>query len=685
MDICWIDIESRSRCDLIVRGGYNYAADKTTEILIAAFAINNGPIQTWRRWKGEAMPDTLQRALADPKVQIRAHATFERHMLKIDLDRYYDVAAQMRALAIPGGLEPAARFLKPEQWQKDPYGQKLIQLLSMPQKDGKFINDPHLLQRFTDYCASDVDVMRKMSLGTQQMSDETLALYRANEIVNDRGVPIDGELCELAVRYADEAREEARAIVKRISGGVLTKALGMKMKLWVFERIPEHAQDIMVTRKPVSRSVVMPRGDLTEPSEERGKRGPVPITAEMKKGMTLNRDAREALMQLAADNPDGFVDSVVEVIDACDAASPGSVAKFQKMLDQCNSDGRLRGAFILNGAGQTGRFSAWGCQLHNFPRACAKDPEAVLKVMKRRGSLKRFGTTLAVLKSMLRAAIWPRGARIVRTDWNAIEARGLPWLANTPEAERYLDALRDPNRDIYLEQAQAVGLPGNRPAGKVIVLALGYGGSAGALAAVAKGYGVTFSEPLPTIVARWRAANAWAPQFWYAMERAARQAIIAPGSVRVAGRLSFQYVTEPNYAALTMTLPSGRRLFYPFAKLEANEETGGSDLTYVKSAWRPKANKKGTPLNPWPRARLWGGLAVENATQAACADLLRTVVAGGLPTMIGHVHDECISESAMAKASACAREQEKRMLSLPAWADGFPVAVETDISERFRK
>jgi len=154
--------------------------------------------------------------------------------------------------------------------------------------------------------------------------------------------------------------------------------------------------------------------------------------------------------------------------------------------------------------------------------------------------------------------------------------------------------------------------------------------------------------------------------------------------VRKAGRLTFQYITEANFEALTMRLPSGRKLFYPFARLEENEK-GGTDITYMKSAWRPKAHKAGEEPNPWPRARLWGGLLAENATQATCADLLREVVAKGGLALIGHVHDECISEVLQAHAQSCARAQERRMLALPAWATGFPLAVESDIAERFRK
>jgi DNA polymerase bacteriophage-type len=679
-DVLWLDLETRSRCDLLKRGTYNYAQDETTQILIACYALNHGPIMQWRRWKAEPMPDDLTRLLADKRVEIRAHSPFERLVMKLPLERYVDTAAQMRALAIPGGLDAAARFLGLRA-QKDPEGARLIRLLSMPQKDGNFLNDPLLLERFTAYCTQDVEVMRQLSLGTQQMDADTLALYRANEVINDRGIPIDRELCALATGYAEEARAEAAEIVERLTDGEATSANGEKAKLWVYDRLPEQAQALM--RVPVYKTDAE-NVNPTKGRYRRNSRTKLPgIEGEW--SLTLDKDTREAITLLAEDNPDLFNEDVMAVIDAREAAAPSSASKFLTMRSMCSPDGRLRGSFVLNGAGQTGRFSAMNAQIHNLARSCQKDPEAVLAVMRKHGALAPFGSTLTVLKGMTRAAVFAgHDRRIVRTDWSAVEARGLPWLADSREADAYLAAFRDPKRDIYLEQARAVGLGENRQAGKVLVLALGYGGGIGALAAMAKSYGVVFTTPGPTIVARWRAANQWAVKFWSDLDRAARQALIAKGSIRRAGRLTFEYIVEPNFEALTMTLPSKRKLFYPFARLEPNEK-GGSDISYMKSAWRPKAHKAGEPPNEWPRARLWGGLLCENATQACCADLLRLVVAQCAPDLIGHVHDECISEVSQARAKSCARDQEKRMLALPAWATGFPLAVESDIAERFRK
>ncbi len=344
-----------------------------------------------------------------------------------------------------------------------------------------------------------------------------------------------------------------------------------------------------------------------------------------------------------------------------------------------SDDGRLRGAFLANGAAGTGRYSSKGAQVHNFPRVTAKDPEAVLKVMRAGGDL--GGPVLQVLKSMLRPAITGGGGLVVRADWNAIEARGLPWLTKDRQADRYLEAFNDPERDIYVEQATATGLGGARQPGKVVVLSLGYGGAVGALSAMAKGYGVQIAESQkPLVVKRWRRANPWAPRFWYALDDAARDALRNEGKRFHVGRVAYEFTDYGGgWSVLWCYLPSGRRIAYP---QPAIDEDG---ISYLKAAWKPKAG-----ATEWPRARLWGGLAAENVTQAHCADLLRAFLrrgwAAGLP-LVGHVHDEAVTTGVKGAraAKALARELEDAMLVVPEFSAGMPLRVEAAIAPRFGK
>jgi DNA polymerase len=211
-----------------------------------------------------------------------------------------------------------------------------------------------------------------------------------------------------------------------------------------------------------------------------------------------------------------------------------------------------------------------------------------------------------------------------------------------------------------------------------VVLALGYGGAVGALGKMAKGYGVRIPDP-DGVVQRWRRANPWVADrkfgWWARLHEAAMCAM--EGDEHRAGRVSLQMAG----ANLVLLLPSGRTVHYPLAKVVEGDY--GAEVQYLKAAWKPKAKAK-----EWPTARLWHGVLAENADQAICADLLRETLVraekDGIE-VIGHVHDEVITESDPKTAQARGRALGRCMVKLPKWAAGFPVKAEVDISARFRK
>lgn len=672
MTVLWVDLETRSRCDLKKRGVYNYAADPSTEILICCWALDNEPVQTWQPWRGEPIPQRLHNALRDARAEVRAHnAAFERLVLgarkyAVPIKRWHCTSMQARACAMPASLGDLTRAAAASM-QKDHRGAALIRALSVPQSDGSFNEDPELMREFAEYCAVDVGAMRTVSLMLPPLTDEARTLWVCNEQINDRGVPIDTELCELALKYAEQERRDANDLVIERSRGALKKARGVTAARWVYERLPEHARYLMQKTK-AKRS-----GANIDDTKGRWHKNTPLQEGEQYDTLTLDADTRSNLLQLADEHPEEFDADMLEVLGAMDAAAAASVAKFERMLNYAQSDGRLRGAFVANGAGQTGRFSSHGAQLHNFPRLTAKDPEAIKAKMRTGAPL--GDRTLTVLKSMLRPAVYAGSARrIVRCDWSAVEARGLPWLANDPDAERYLDAFRDASRDIYVEQARECHLA-SRQSGKVVVLSLGYGGGARALSNMARAYGEHI-EHGDAVVTRWRRANQWAPSLWAGLEKAARRVLYTKRAETV-GRLTLDVTGSTELPALVMTLPSGRRLYYPEAKRELDS------ISYLKSAWKPKRD-----ATEWPHAKLWGGLATENATQAVCGDLLRAALVRGVRNgldVIGHVHDEIVVEAPVRQADNAAKELKRVMLTLPRWAKGLPLAAETDVSERFRK
>jgi DNA polymerase len=277
---------------------------------------------------------------------------------------------------------------------------------------------------------------------------------------------------------------------------------------------------------------------------------------------------------------------------------------------------------------------------------------------------------------MLRPAIIASPGRVlVNYDWSAIEARVLPWLSE--HGEDTLDVFRR-GEDMYVATARAMFnvtevSPDQRQQAKVAILACGFGGSVGALAAMAKGYGLKFSDSeAKRIVNLWRRANPWAQSMWQRAEEAYRRAMRHPGHTFTANRVTYMYDRHHLWYAL----PSGRVLCYPFARFEEDGE-----ISYAKSAWKPAQDAK-----EWPRAKLWYGIAVENCTQAVAHDILRHSLrrmdGEGLET-IGHVHDEALIECDEAEQDRVAQRVQEIMCEAPEWAKGLPLAVAGAVSTRY--
>jgi len=288
----------------------------------------------------------------------------------------------------------------------------------------------------------------------------------------------------------------------------------------------------------------------------------------------------------------------------------------------------------------------------------------------------QFGPRVTdVLKSMLRPALIPEpGKQFVVADWSAIEGRVNPWLANSPAGEKKLDIFRERLDPYKVNAAATYGVQyldvtdDQRQVGKVQELALGFGGSTGAFAAMGRAYGVRFDEPQARrIVDAWRRSNPWAVAFWQELENAYMSAMRHRGHEFSAGRITYVYDGQH----LWYMLPSGRVLCYPFAKFE------GEHLTYAKAAWKPAAD-----ATEWPRARLWSGLCCENVCQSTAHDILRAALRQ-VPDVVLHVHDEIVVETD--EPDRAKVELARMMTTPPAWAEGLPLAVEAKVMERYGK
>ena len=629
----WLDFETRSTCDLKSRGVYNYAQDLTTEVLCMSYAVDDGEVQTWTTGP---LPDFTGH-------RIMAHnAAFERLIcwyvlqVNIPLESFYCTAAQARANCAPGSLEDVGRFMGASM-KKDHRGAALIRKMCVP----PFQESAELTAEMIQYCEQDVRAMRAISQAMRPLSDEELADYHVNERINDRGVLVDVPLCRAAVSYAATEATEIAEIVKEVSKGELTSVRSPKMRQWVWDRVGPEARALMQKDDKVS----------------------------------IDKTVRANLL-----NCEGVPPDVQEIIQCADDLWASSVAKFARLAQLADvEDSRVRGAFVFAGGSATGRASSYGAQVHNFTRKCAKSPDDVRAAMCRGHAIvPRFGKRVTdVLRGMLRPALIPaKGQQLVVADWSSIEARVNPWLSGTGQAK--LDVFES-GLDPYIVNAAGTfqrtyddikadydrdGESAQRQIGKVQELACGFAGGVGAFASMARIYSVRLSEAdSKRMVDAWRRNNQWAVNFWQQLEQQYTRAMRNRGQEFTAGRVTYLF----DGLHLWYSLPSGRVLCYPFARLEDD------GISYAKAAWKPAQDAK-----EWPRARLWRGLACENVTQAVANDLLRYALRQ-LDGVVLHVHDEIVVEGG-------SEEEVRRVMTAPpAWATGLPLACGIKTMPRYGK
>ena len=644
--ILWCDFETRSECDLIARGSYNYAMDLSTDVLCMAYAFDDEDVRLWT--PDQPFPQVLKDAIAGG-VQIRAfNAAFERLLFwyvicpdfdvpEPRLEQFYCTAAQARSNCAPGSLEDVGRFAGASM-KKDHRGAQLVRKCCLP----PFKHTADDLAALFEYCKQDVRAMRAISKSLRELSPEELVDYHVNERINDRGVKVDVDLCLAAMRYSEAERVEIEARVVELTEGAVTSVRSPKMRAWVLERLGPEARKL----------------------------------ARSKERDSIDKTVRANLLALAEENPDEIPPAVAEVIQCADDLWASSTAKFSRLAALADSeDQRVRGAFVFAGGAATGRASSYGAQVHNFPRKSAKEPTELRHALVRGHAIvPRFGARVTdALKSMLRPALVADHSFVV-ADWSAIEGRVNPWLSASPQGEIKLDIFRQRLDPYKVNAAATYGVryedvtDEQRQVGKVQELALGFGGSTGAFAAMGRGYGVRFEEAQARrIVDAWRRANPWAVMFWQDLERAYMSAMRHPGHEFTAGRITYVYDKQH----LWYMLPSGRVLCYPFAKFE------GEHLTYAKASWKPAAD-----ATEWPRARLWSGLACENVTQASAHDILRAALRR-VPDVVLHVHDEIVVETA--EPDRAKLDLERMMTTPPAWAEGLPLAVEAKVMAVYGK
>jgi len=673
MDAIVLDFETRSRVDIRSAGGDNYASDPSTDILcLAVYDLTDDRKWLWYPHQG-GLPQDLVDRVGQVGLVMAHNARFDQLIWEyvgvndygfptIPAEKWYCTSAQCRVNALPSSLDHASLFVTGKK-MKMGEGKSLIKLLSVPNADGTFNEDPEALRRMGAYCLQDTVATVAVVRATRPMMQREHEDWLISERINDRGVKVDVELAKLCTALAAEEAEDAGNLLLEMTDGcvdAVTKIAALKN--WVLPILPNDIVAAYFTK-----------------TEEDGT-----------EKITFDKGARQKLLTdadaLGLDVPQ----LVLDVLTIVEEGNKSSVAKFKRMAELADPvDQRVRGAYMYAGASQTKRFSAKGLQVHNFPRNTLDiDRIDEFKDALRRGDSAALGddSIMNNLSKLLRPAIMPeKGKAFVVGDWSAIEGRVLPWLANSRSADRVLDIFRN-DEDIYMHTAKAMGID-DRQIGKVATLALGYQGGVNAFNAMGKAYGLYMAdEAAQEIVDKWRGANQWAVRFWKQLDFAATQALKNANEWHGAGRVAYLYEPKLLGGTLFCRLPDDSVIQYPQARLEAQLTPWGEErpaVTYAKAAFVPKADQR-----QWPRSTLYSGLVCENVTQAVAASILRDSLKvcedQGL-NVVMHVHDEIVLEEALESVHTVKLSLQKIMEKPPSWADGLPLKAEPEVKHRYSK
>ena len=617
-----IDLETYSDVDISKCGAYKYAESENFEILLFGVSVDGSPVKVYDLACGDAIPEEILAALPDENVIKWAfNASFERiclsNWLKKNYPEYFtgysiteDSAGKYlnpaswkctmiwsAYMGLPLSLEGVGAVLKLQD-QKLKEGKDLIRYFCTPCKPTKANggrtrnlpkHDPEKWERFKFYNQRDVEVEMAIQkrLAKYPVPEQIWDEYHLDQEINDRGIALDMKVVENAITFYERSREELTAAMQDITNLDNPNSV-QQMKEWLSDN-----------------------GIETESLDKKAVKELIKTTDEQ-----VVQDALVLRQQLAK----------------------SSVKKYQAMQNAVCKDGRAHGMFQFYGANRSGRWAGRLIQLQNLPQNHLPDLEQA-RTLVRSGDYEMmdllYDSVPAVLSELIRTAFVPReGYKFVVSDFSAIEARVLAYLAG----ETWRSKVFAEGGDIYCASAsQMFGVPVEkhgqnshlRQKGKIAELALGYGGSVGALKSMGALEMGLPEEDLQPLVDAWRSSNPMITQFWWDVDRAVKTTIKQRIQTEVRG-IRFFYKS----GMLFIQLPSGRRLSYVKPRIGENQ-FGGESVTYEGVG----STKK------WERIESYGPKFVENIVQAISRDIL----CNAMKTLrhcfiVGHVHDEVIIE-----------------------------------------
>ena len=661
METISIDIETYSENDLGKCGVYKYVQHPDFDILLFGYAVDGGAVRVVDLASGETLPEEVLAALSDETVTKWAfNSNFERVCLSEWLRRNYP--EYFSSYSVPG--DTVGDYLDPRGWkcsmvwsaymglplslagvgavlgleeQKLKEGKDLIRYFCVPCKatkanGGRTRNlpehDREKWKRFKSYNQRDVEVEMSIQekLRNFPVPDFVWEEFWLDQEINDRGILLDIDMVENAIRLDGISKDKLSDSMKKITGLENPNSVA-QMKQWLSSRGVE--------------------------TETLGKKDAAKMIADK----DMDEEVTEALklrLQLAK----------------------SSVKKYQAMRNAVCRDGRARGMFQFYGANRSGRWAGRIIQLQNLPQNHMEDLEQARGLVKNgdyEALAMLYDSVPNVLSELIRTAFVAAGGnKFCVADFSSIEARVLSWLAG----ERWRMDVFVKNGDIYCASASAMfGVPVEkhgrnaelRQKGKIAELALGYGGSVGALKSMGALEMGLKEEELQPLVDSWRTANPNIVRFWWDVDRAVKKAVKQREPSVLRG-IRF----ECRSGMLFITLPSGRRLAYVKPRVGENR-FGGESVTYEGVGGTKK----------WERIESYGPKFVENIVQAISRDILcyamRTL---SHCRICAHVHDELIIECRKDASLEAICEQMGRT---PPWAEGLVLRADGYETQFYKK
>ena len=648
-----LDLETYSGVDLGKSSVYRYAESPDFDVLLLGYSVDGGEARVIDLAQGERIPSDVIGALTDGRVRKWAfNAQFERVCLSRWLRRN-GYPLRNESYSTPG--DTCMDYLNPEGWyctmvwagylglplslrdvgtvlgldrQKLTEGKELIKYFCVPGRDGTRCMPASAPKRWEDFKAYNLrDVQTETAVQARlqkyPVPEGVWSQYHLDQQINDRGIAVDRTLVRGAIGIDERSREELTARLQKLTmldnpnsvqqmkdwlaaNGLRTDTLGKKQVTGLLRTAPEPLKSVLVLRQQLAKS---------------------------------------------------------------------SVKKYQAMENAVCADGRVRGCFQFYGA-RTGRWAGRNIQLQNLPQNKMPDLEQA-RALVRAGDYDSvrllYDSTPDVLSQLIRTAFLPReGGTFFVADFSAIEARVIAWLAG----EEWRQQVFAEGGDIYCASASQMfhvpvekhGVNGHlRQKGKIAELALGYGGSVGALKAMGAIEMGLREEELRPLVDAWRTANPRIVRLWWEVDRAVTRAVSDRTATETHG---IRFTCQSGM--LFIALPSGRQLAYVKPRVGENQ-FGGSAITYMGT----------NAAKQWARLESYGPKFVENIVQAISRDILCYAMQALRDcAIVAHVHDEVILEAdpGMSLEAVC-----ERMGRTPPWAQGLVIRADGYAAPFYKK